>query len=50
MKKIKVMKLTPEEAELIEAIRNYCDSFPNGYPALLEFARDLFEKLTDMPK
>ena len=30
------MELTREEADLITAIRNYCNSYPNGYPELLE--------------
>lgn len=45
-----VMSLSYDEADLINAIRNYCDSYPNGYPQLLDYAQDLFEKLTDMPK
>lgn len=44
------MRVTDEEEELIKAIRNYCDSYPNGYPGLLEYAQDLFNKITDMPK
>lgn len=44
------MKLTKEEAELIEAIRNYQNSFPNGYPQLLWYAQELFESMTDLPK
>ena len=44
------MELSQQEADLINAIRNYCNSFPNGYPDLLEYAEDLFQRLTDMPK
>ncbi len=44
------MNVTPEEEELIKAIRNYCNSYPNGYPELLDYAEDLFQRLTDMPK
>ncbi len=44
------MKLSFEEKELIESIRNYCNSYPNGYPQLLEYAQDLFDRITDMPK
>ena len=44
------MKLTEEEAGLIEAIRNYRNSFPNGYPQLLWYAQELFECLTDLPE
>lgn len=44
------MNVTPEEEELIKAIRNYCDSYPNGYPELLDYAEDLFQRMTDMSK
>lgn len=43
------MKLTEEEKELIEAIRNYQKSFPNGYPELLWYCQELFDKLIDLP-
>ena len=39
-----------KKKELIESIRNYCNSYPNGYPQLLEYAQDLFDRITDMPK
>ena len=44
------MELSFEEKELIESIRNYCNGCPNGYPQLLEYAQDLFDRITDMPK
>ena len=44
------MNVTPEEEELIKAICNYCDSYPNGYPELLDYAEDLFQRMTDMSK
>lgn len=44
------IKVTSDEEELITAIRNYCDSYPDGYPQLLEYAQDIFDRLTDMPK
>ena len=44
------MKVTPDEEDLIKAIRNYCDSYPNGYPELLDYAQDIFERMTDMPE
>ncbi len=44
------MKVTEEEEDLIKAIRNYCESYPDGYPKLLEYAQDIFDKMTDMPK
>ena len=42
-----LMKVTPQEEELIAAIRNYIESYPNGYPQLLEHAEKLFEIMTD---
>lgn len=51
MKQEKIkMEVTAEEQDLIEAIRNYCNSYPNGYPQLLEYAQDIFDRMTDMPK
>ena len=52
MKKKETIKMdvTPEEEELIMAIRNYCKSYPNGYPQLLYHAERLFNIMTDMPK
>ena len=44
------MKVTSEEEELILAIRNYCDSYPDGYPELLDYAQDILDRMTDMPK
>ena len=44
------IKVSQDEEELIKAIRNYCDSYPNGYPELLDYAQDLFDRMTDMPK
>lgn len=32
MKNEERMEVTPQERELLEAIRNYNNSFPNGYP------------------
>lgn len=46
----KTMKVTDEERELIEAIRNYQKSFPNGYPELLWYCQELFDKMVDLPK
>lgn len=48
--KMKNLKVTEEEEELILAIRNYQRSYPFGYPQLLEYAQDLFNEMTDMPK
>lgn len=44
------MTLTTEECDLIFAIRNYCNSFPNGHPDLLIYAQDDFQSSTLMPK
>lgn len=43
-------ELNEKEAELIEAIRNYRKSYPNGYPQLLWYAQRLFDELTDLPE
>ena len=40
-------ELTKEEDELIEAIRMYKRSFPNGYPRLLWYAQELFDEITE---
>lgn len=48
--KMKTMKVTEEEEDLILAIRNYQKSFPFGYPQLLEYAQDLFNIMTDLPR
>ena len=52
MKKKETIKMdvTSEEEDLIKAIRNYCNIYPNGYPDLLDYAEDLFQRMTDMPK
>lgn len=39
------MKLTEKEEELIQALRNYRKSYPNGYPNLLDYAQQLFDEL-----
>ena len=49
-KEIIKIEVTQEEQDLIEAIRNYCNSYPNGYPELLDYAQDIFDRMTDMPK
>ena len=45
----KTMKVTDEERELIEAIRNLQKAYPNGYPQLLWYCQELFDKLVDLP-
>ena len=44
------MDVTPDEEELIAAIRNYCKTYPDGYPELLMYAQRLFDIMVDMPK
>ena len=44
------LRVTETEENLILAIRNYCNSYPNGYPDLLEYAQDIFDRLTSMPR
>lgn len=44
------LKVTASEEALIDAIRNYCSSYPNGHPQLLEYAQDIFDRLTMMPR
>lgn len=41
-------ELTEEEAELIEAIRAYKSSYPNGHPQLLFYAQKLFDEMTSV--
>lgn len=45
-----LIEVTPEEEELIAAIRNYCKTYPDGYPVLLLYAQRLFDIMVDMPK
>ncbi|MGM9724349.1 MAG: hypothetical protein ACI3YG_09695 [Prevotella sp.] len=42
-----MMRVTPQEEELIKAIRNYLNSYPNGHPQLLDYAEMLFDNMTD---
>lgn len=41
--------LTDQEAELIEGIRNYRRSYPNGSRDFIFYLRELFEEMLDMP-
>ena len=41
--------LNAEESELIEAIRNVRQAYPNGYDNLVYYAQQLFDKLVEMP-
>lgn len=50
MNKEKVlMEVTLEEKELLEVIRNYNNSYPNGYPQLLWFAQEVFDNMLRQP-
>lgn len=44
-----MMEVTAEERDLIESIRNYNKSFPDGYPELLWFAQQLFDNMVRQP-
>ena len=44
-----IMEVTPEERDLIESIRNYNKSFPDGDPELLWFAQQLFDNMLRQP-
>ena len=43
------MAITPEEKELIESLRNYNRSYPNGYPELLWDLPQLFDSMVRQP-
>ena len=43
------IKLTEAEYELITAIRNYRASFHSGYPQLLWYCMECFDRLVDLP-
>ncbi len=43
------IEVTPDEMELLEAIRNYNKSFPDGYPQLLWYAQELFDNMIRQP-
>ncbi len=44
-----LMFVTEEEKELIEIIRNYNRSYPNGYPQLLWYAQEVFDNMLRQP-
>lgn len=45
MKQKEMMEATSEERELLERMRNYNYSYPNGYPQLLWDLQELFDKM-----
>lgn len=47
--KTETMRVTPEERDLIEQIRNYNNSYPNGYPRLLEIITEKFFSMLRQP-
>nr|DAP13747.1 MAG TPA: hypothetical protein [Caudoviricetes sp.]DAS26220.1 MAG TPA: hypothetical protein [Caudoviricetes sp.] len=47
--KTETMRVTPEERDLIEQIRNYNNSYPNGYPRLLEIIIEKFYSMLRQP-
>lgn len=51
MEKEKSIKIavSEEEYELLEAIRNYNKSYPDGYPQLMWYAQTLFDALLRQP-
>ena len=48
-KETEVLRVTPEEKDLIEAIRNYNRSYPDGYPELLWYVQELFDNMLRQP-
>lgn len=43
------MRVTPEKRDLIEQMRNYSRSYPNGYPRLLEIIIEKFYSMLRQP-
>lgn len=44
------MELTEQEAEFIRMLRNYNNSYPNGYPQLLWEIQEMFDNLIRQPE
>lgn len=44
-----LMEVTLQERELLEAVRNYNISYPDGYPQLLWYAQELFDNIVRQP-
>ncbi|WP_154648158.1 hypothetical protein [Prevotella amnii] len=44
-----MMRVTSEERDLIEQIRNYNRSYPDGYPRLLEIIIENFYSMLRQP-
>ena len=47
--KKEMIEVTPEERELLERMRNYNRSYPNGYPELLLDLQQLFDTMVRTP-
>jgi len=47
--KTETMKVTATERELLEAVRNYNKSYPDGYPELMLYAQRLFDNMLRQP-
>ncbi|MBR4562183.1 MAG: hypothetical protein IKO23_09730 [Bacteroidales bacterium] len=45
MENTETMQVTPEERELIEAIRNFNRAYPNGAKQLKWYAQSLFDDM-----
>jgi len=45
MNEVQTIQVTPEEKDLIDAIRNHNKAFPNGHKELLWYAQSLFDDL-----
>ena len=43
------MRVTPDERDLIEQMRNYNNSYPKGYPNLLEEVIEKFYAILRQP-
>lgn len=46
---METMKVTADERDLIEQMRNYNNSFPNGYPELLDELTEKFQSMLKQP-
>ena len=44
---METIKLTEKEFDLVMAIRNYKNSYPNGYPEIRWYIEKLFNELLD---
>ena len=48
-KETRLIEVTESEYELLECMRNYNMSYPDGYPELLWFAQQLFDSMLRKP-